>query len=139
MAAVYAAAQDVEGLAPFISDVESITVQEREALPAGPRTVTAWVGLLPEFRRKLYWTEQDFWDDTAHHCQFQQVTGDFDRYEGDWTFVSTAEGVVVELVVRYEYDVPLIGPLIQKLLQRKVQQSVDRIQEGLARRATGAA
>ncbi|NUQ01346.1 MAG: DUF2505 family protein [Armatimonadetes bacterium] len=135
---VYQAAQDIEGLAAFIDDVESITVTARREGETGPETVTDWVGLLPEFRRKLRWTEQDWWDDVAHQCRFRQTEGDFDRYEGEWRFHAEDGGTVVELVVVYEYDVPLIGPLVQKLVLKKVQQSVDSMQAGLKRRAEGA-
>lgn len=132
---VYAAAKDVEGLAEYIADVESITVVERRSVATGDETVTDWVGLLPEFRRKLRWTEQDHWHDGEHRCTFFQLKGDFDRYEGEWTFAADGDGASVELIVRYDYDVPLIGPLLQKLVLKKVQQSVDAIQEGLRRRA----
>jgi len=134
---VYAAALDIEGLAGYISDVESIAVVSREDRPGGCATKTEWVGLLPEFRRKLHWTEADEWDDAAHRCTFHQVKGDFDLYEGEWLFVAAGEGTQVSLVVRYEYDIPLVGPLLRKLVRRKVQQSVDAIQAGLKRRAEG--
>lgn len=32
-----------------------------------------------------------------------------------------------ESLIDYEYDVPLIGPLIKGLVQRKVQENVDMI------------
>ncbi len=134
---VYAAALDIEGLAGYISDVESIQVLSREERPGGCATETAWVGLLPEFRRKLHWTEADEWDDAAHRCTFRQVKGDFDQYEGEWLFAAAGEGTAVSLTVRYEYDIPLVGPLLRKLVRRKVQQSVDAIQAGLKRRAEG--
>ncbi|MCC7494803.1 MAG: DUF2505 family protein [Fimbriimonadaceae bacterium] len=139
LATVWQCAQDVEGLAPFISDVESITVAERVETAEGLETVTSWVGLLPEFRRKLHWTEKDWWNTAARTCRFEQLKGDFDAYGGDWLFSAEGAGTAVELIVRYEYDVPLIGPLLRKLVLKKVQQSVDRIQEGLQRRASEAA
>jgi ribosome-associated toxin RatA of RatAB toxin-antitoxin module len=134
--AVYEAAKDVEGLAEFIEAIESITVRERREQPAGPETVTAWVGLLPEFGRKLKWTERDRWDDTALRCDFTLVEGDLDEYEGEWTFVPDGadDRTTTTLVVRYTYDVPLIGALIKGLVHKKMQQSVDAIQAGLARR-----
>jgi len=41
----------------------------------------------------------------------------------------------VEIVLHYEYPIPLIGPLIQKLLLKKVQASCDNILQGLQERA----
>lgn len=131
---VYQAAKDIEGLASFIDDVESITVLERREVPGGLETSSAWVGLLPEFKRKLRWTERDRWDDAAHTCVFELVEGDWDAYSGEWRFVSDGDEVEVRLVVRYEYNVPLVGPLIHRLVLKKVQDSTNRIQEGLRRR-----
>ena len=125
----------VRHFAPFIDDVESITVTERTETEGGTETVSAWVGLLPEFRRKLSWTERDRWDDAAHRCTFEQIEGDFDSYAGEWRFAEEGGSVTVELVVRYEYDVPLIGPLIRRLVLKKVQDSADKTQAGLKRRA----
>lgn len=132
---VYAAAQDIEGLAPYIADVESIAVTDRQTTPGGSVTTSAWVGLLPEFRRKLRWTERDVWDDAARTCTFEQLEGDFDAYSGRWSFTPEGAGTSVELVVDYVYEVPLIGPLIQRLVLKKVQDSVDKTQAGLKARA----
>jgi uncharacterized membrane protein len=130
---VYALARDVEGLAPYIDDVESIQVREEE----GPRTVTEWVGIIREYRRKIKWTEQDYWDDAAHVCTFAQIKGDFNEYRGTWSFRDADGATEVEIVLYYEYNVPLIGPLIQKLLLKKVQASCDNILRGLQERVTG--
>lgn len=132
---VYQAAKDIEGLAAFISDVESIKVTEREELEGGLRVVARWVGLLPEFRRKIIWSEEDHWDDAAHRCVYHLVEGDWDDYTGEWDFIETDEGIKVTLTVRYVYNVPLVGALIQKLLLNKVQNSTNKIQEGLKNRA----
>jgi uncharacterized membrane protein len=135
---VYAAAQDIEGLAQYITDVESIKVLERQETPAGPVTVSAWVGLIPEFSRKVRWSERDHWLDAEHRCDFELVSGDLDAYSGEWTFEPADDGTVTRLTVRYEYNVPLVGALIKKLVQKKMQDSVESIQAGLKRRAEGA-
>jgi len=134
-ATVYAAAQDVEGLARFIPALERITVDQRLERPQGPETVTSWVGLLPEFNRRIKWTERDLWDDQTRRCDFTLVKGDLDRYEGEWLFEEADDGCRCTLTVRYEYDVPLIGALIKGLFKRKMQESVDGIQAGLKQRA----
>jgi|YNPNPStandDraft_1061719.scaffolds.fasta_scaffold44570_2 uncharacterized membrane protein len=128
---VYALARDIEGLAPYIADVESIRVRERE----GPRTVTEWVGVIREYGRKIKWTEEDHWDDVSHICRFAQLQGDFTEYRGTWSFRDADGATEVEIVLHYEYPIPLIGPLIQKLLLKKVQASCDNILQGLQERA----
>jgi len=129
---VYALAKDIEGLPEFLPNVESVTVRERE----GGRTVSEWVGLVPEFRRKIKWVEEDVWDDEARCCRFRLLSGDWDRYDGVWAFEPEGEGTRVRLEISYEYNVPLVGALIQKLLHRLVARSANETLEGLRRRAT---
>ncbi|HIE52317.1 MAG TPA: SRPBCC family protein [Armatimonadetes bacterium] len=128
---VYELAKDIEGLAAYIADVESIHVVER----AEGRTVTEWVGVIREFRRKVKWTEEDHWDDQARVCTFEQIKGDFTVYRGTWAFRETPEGTQVVLDLTYELEIPLIGPLIKRLLHRIVQNSCESIQQGLKERA----
>ena len=135
--AVWEAAKDIEGLSAFIDNLESIEVLERAETDAGLETVSRWVALLPEFGRKVRWTERDVWSTTDRVCTFVQTEGDYDRYEGTWTFVEQDDGVKVTLTIGYDYDVPLIGPLIRALVLRKMQDSVDATQAGLKRRVAG--
>lgn len=128
--AVYALAKDVEGLPEFLPNVQSVSVRERE----GARTVSEWVGLVPEFRRTIKWVEEDIWDDAARRCEFRSVSGDWDRYEGFWTFAAEGAGTRVTLGISYDYNVPLIGPLIQKLLRKLVQRNAEETLEGLKQR-----
>ena len=104
---VYSLAKEVERLPEFLPNVERVTIRSRE----GARTVTEWVGLVPEFKRKLVWVEEDDWDDAERRCT--QVTLD----------------------ITYEYNVPLIGPLIKKLLHKLVARSADETLEGLRKMA----
>jgi ribosome-associated toxin RatA of RatAB toxin-antitoxin module len=133
--AVYALAKDVEGLPEFLPNVQSVAIRERD----GDRTVSEWVGLVPEFRRTIKWVEEDTWDDEAMTCGFRSLSGDWDRYEGWWIFAAEGEGTRVSLHISYDYNVPLIGPLIQKLLQKLVQRNAEETLDGLRRRAAGEA
>ncbi len=135
--AVWEAAKDIEGLSAFIENLESIQVLSREEADGVLLTSSRWVALLPEFHRKVTWTERDVWDSAARLCRFEQTAGDYDRYEGTWEFVEQDGGVRVRLTIRYDYDIPLIGPLIRALVWRKMQDSVDATQAGLKRRVEG--
>lgn len=130
---VYGLAKDIEGLAAYIDSVESVKILERD----GPNVVSEWVGIIKEFRRQVKWTERDHWDDEAHVCTFHQLKGEFQQYEGTWSFQPEGEGTRVELVVDYVYEAPLIGPLIRKVVQRIMQNSCDAILAGLKERAEG--
>jgi len=132
---VYALAKDVERLADVLPNVQSVTIRERD----GSRVVSEWVGLVPEFRRTIKWVEEDVWDDENMRCQFRSLSGDWDRYEGSWTFVADGARTRASLTISYDYNVPLIGPLIQKLLRKLVQRNAEETLDGLRRRAMGEA
>ncbi len=48
---------------------------------------------------------------------------DFGEYRDRWQFVEVPAGTQVYLEVNYEYNVPLIGALIEDLLRKKMQQN----------------
>ena len=127
---VYALAKDVESLCEFLPNVERVTIKERTP----ERTVSEWVGLVPEFKRKLSWVEEDLWDDVSRSCRFRALSGDWDRYEGVWRFQAEGEKTRARLEISYEYNVPLIGPLIRKLLHKLVGRNAEETLEGLRKR-----
>ena len=130
--AVYEVAKRAEEFPEFMPDVREVKVLERE----GGRVVTAWVGVVREFGREIRWTEEDLWDDEKHECRFRMVEGDFDRYEGVWRFYDLGGGRTgTELVVDYEINIPLIGPLIKGLIVRKMRENCERMLLGLKQRA----
>ncbi len=131
---VYGLAKDIERLPEFDENLESVKIVERE----GSRTVSAWVGVVREFRQKIKWSEADEWDDEQHICRFAQTKGDFDRYEGTWTFAAEGDRRTrIDLELEYEYNVPLIGPLIKNLLHKKTQQASEGIMAAIKAMAEG--
>jgi len=124
---VYELAKDIERLPQFLPNVEQVKVRSRD----GSRTVSEWVGLVPEFKRKLQWVEEDLWQDEERKCEFRSVSGDWDRYEGVWSFEGQNAGTRVTLDITYEYNVPLVGALIKKLLHKLVARSAEETLEGL--------
>ncbi len=133
LAQVWESAKDVERFPEFLPNVEQVTVREKD----GARLVTDWVGLVPEFKRTIKWTEEDEWDDDAHVCRFRALEGDWDKYQGEWSFAEEDGGTRARLRIEYEYNVPLIGPLIRKLLHKLVQRNAQETLDGLRRRAMG--
>ncbi len=132
---VYSLAKEIERLADFIPNVDQVTVRSRD----GNRTVSEWSGRVPEFKRTIAWVEEDEWDDAARRCTFRLISGDWDRYEGIWTFTPEGKGTRGVLTITYEYNVPLIGPLIRKLLHKLVARSADETLAGLRAMAEGGA
>lgn len=130
--AVYRAARDVERFPEFMPEVKSVVVVERS--PDGSRQVTDWVTWMPEFRLTVKWTEEDRWDDAARTCEFLLVKGDFTEYGGVWRFLPSERGATFESVVRYEIEIPLVGPLIKGVIRKKMYENVERLQQALKRR-----
>jgi len=128
---VYAIAKDIESFPEFMEDVEEVEILEQTE----QRQVSRWVGVVKEFGRKIEWVEEDHWDDEQHVCTFKQIEGDFTAYEGVWTFQSQGDKTAVDLEVTYEYKIPLIGPLIQNLLRKKVQQNCQAMLDAIKRKA----
>ncbi|HTE18672.1 MAG TPA: SRPBCC family protein [Armatimonadota bacterium] len=134
---VYSIARDVERFPDFMPDVQRITVLE--ASPDGRRQVVEWVGLIPSFRLTVKWTEEDTWDDVERTCHFRQVKGDFTEYGGSWRFVADGEGTRFESEVRYELEIPTIGPLIRGVVRKIMTDNVDRLQAAIKKRAEAGA
>ena len=128
---VYALARDIERFPQFMEDVEEVTILEQTP----ERQVSHWVGAIKELRRTITWTEEDFWNEEEHVCVFRQTEGDFTDYSGQWEFAPEGEGTRVRLRVDYEYNVPLVGALIQNLLRKKMQANTDAMLEAIKREA----
>jgi ribosome-associated toxin RatA of RatAB toxin-antitoxin module len=130
---VYAVAREVESFPDFMPDVRSVRVLERS--DEGRRTVVEWVGLIPEFKQTVKWVEEDVWDAAEHTCHFRLVRGDFKEYSGIWRFTPADGSTRFESHVSYEYDIPLIGPLIKGVIRKKMQENVDRLLQAIKGRA----
>ena len=131
--AVYRIARDVESFPSYMADLESISVIERSA--DGNRTVTAWAGLIREFRMTVKWTQEDRWDPAAYRDDFTMLKGDMDRMSGYWQFSQEGLGTQFCSLVDYEYNVPLIGPLIKALIRKKMEQNLRAQMEAIKRKA----
>jgi len=127
---VYALARQVETFPQYMPDIESVVVTERSE--DGNRTVTEWVGVASEVKLKLRWTEEDIWDHSEHTCRFTQLKGDYQEYEGFWQFVPEADGkTTFKSEFKYEYEIPLIGPLIKALIAKLARTNMQRILEAI--------
>lgn len=134
IAAVYRIARDVEAFPQFMADLKSLKVLERS--PDNTRTVTEWVGLVREFKLTIKWTQEDRWDDSAYRDDFQMLQGDMDRMEGFWQFTPEGEAATrFDSVVDYDYDVPLIGPMVKNLIKKKMTENLQATMEAIKARA----
>jgi ribosome-associated toxin RatA of RatAB toxin-antitoxin module len=133
---VFACAKDIGAFPEFMPDMKSVKILEKS--PDGNRTVSEFVGIVKEFKTTLKWTEEDLWDEAARTCKFTLVKGDFKTYSGLWTFEEADGGTKYTSVIEYEYDIPMIGPLIKALVARKMQQNVDSMLSAIKNKLEGA-
>lgn len=129
---VYALAKDLEGLKPYLKEVESLKVLAQE----GNRTRSEWVAVA--MGKKVRWLEEEEWDDLNLRNRFFSPEGDFDRYEGTWVFQPEGEGTRVVLSLTYELTIPIFGGLLQKLVQKLMQENVENLLKGLEERVLAA-
>lgn len=129
---IYAVAKDNRSFPLFMPDVKSLTVVEED----GPRVVSDWIGVISAFNVKVRWKQEDVWDDATHTCKFKQLEGDYDLMEGTWTFTEIGDGVTrFDSNLEYEYDVPLLGPVVRKVVHSLVIKNMDSVLAALKQRA----
>jgi uncharacterized membrane protein len=134
IANVYAIARNVEAFPQFMDDLKSLTLLEKS--DDGTRTVTEWVGLIREFKMTIKWTQEDAWDDTRYRDDFLMLQGDMDKMSGFWQFTALGEGRTrFESLVEYEYNVPLIGPMVKNLIKKKMTDNLQSTMEAIKRQA----
>lgn len=130
---VFKIARDVETFPEFMEDLKSLTVLERSE--DGNRTVTEWTGLIREFKMVVKWTQEDCWDTHQYRDEFKMIQGDMTSMSGYWQFSPSGSGTTFESVMDYEYDVPLIGPMIKSLIKKKMTDNIQATLEAIKNRA----
>ena len=130
---VFGVARDIESFPRFMPDLQSLVVQERSE--DGCRTVSEWVGIIREFKMTIKWVQEDVWDMETRRDQFRLLEGDLNRMEGHWQFTAQDGKTLFESVVDYEYNVPLIGPMIKALIHKKMVQNLDSMMKAIQQRA----
>jgi uncharacterized membrane protein len=120
---VYAIAKDSERYPEYMKEVLSVTPVERDRA----RLVADWVGVIPTFGLKVRWRQEDVWDDVNHTSHFRQLSGDYDRLEGDWKFRDENGGTRFDQRLDYEYNVPTLGPLVKKVIHSIVVKNLEAI------------
>ena len=124
---VWQLSQNVEQLPTIIPDLVSVKILESEQTsPATLRTVTEWMGRIKQFNRNIHWVEEDIWNSDEHVCHFWQIRGDYEIYQGTWKFEALDDSKTrMFLEIEYTFNIPLLGPLIQKVAQKLMQDSSD--------------
>jgi ribosome-associated toxin RatA of RatAB toxin-antitoxin module len=130
---VYTIARDVESFPDIMEDLQSLVVLERSE--DGNRTITEWVGIIREFKMTVKWTQEDRWDPARFRDDFRLLKGDMDSMSGCWQFTPEDGRTRFDSVVDYEYNVPLIGPMIKALIKKKMAANLNAQMQAIKRKA----
>lgn len=130
---VYPIAKDIERFPEFFPDVESVTILEQ----TDTGFISEWVGIVAKLNRKLKWRELDEWDDATYTCRFRAVGGDWDKYDGVWTFEARDGGTCMHMSLECDVNVPMIGAIIRGVIGKLAKANIDHMFEGIRRRALG--
>lgn len=130
---VFALAKDIEAFPAFMPDLKKVVILEKS--PDGCHIKSEFTGYIKDFKVTMKWVEEDEWDEQAKTCTFKLVKGDFKNYSGVWTFESVDCGTRYTSVIDFEYDIPLIGPIIKTLVARLMKQNVENMLEAIKAKA----
>ncbi len=135
MSKVVQVARETERYPEFMPDVKSLTILEKSA--DGTYLKTSWAGRIPQFGLTVRWTQEETWTVTDGYAKsdFKQIEGDYDKMEGWWKFSEQDGGCKFECFLDYEYNVPLLGPLVKKVIRHIVEQNLLGIMNAIAKRA----
>lgn len=86
-----------------------------------------YVGIVPQFRLKVRWRQEEVWDDATFSSTFRQLKGDYDRLEGKWQFTEENGGTRFDQYLDYEYNVPTLGALVKKVVHGLVTKNLENI------------
>ena len=131
-AQVYAAAKDLAGLAPYLKDVERLSVLEDRGTTSKTEFVAVAMG------KKVHWIEEEKWFDSEHRNEFVSNEGDFDKYQGSWQFLPQGDGTKAVLNLEYELNIPIFGGLLQKLVLKLMKENCAGLLQGLKERCMAA-
>ncbi len=129
---VYRLAKDLEGLKPYLKDVETLKVVESSP----ERTRSEWVAVA--MGKRVRWVEVEEWNDAELKNRFFSPEGDFDKYQGTWAFLPEEDGTRVVLEIDYELNLPLFGGILKKLVHKLMQENAEMFLRGLKERALAA-
>lgn len=122
---VFDRVQDYERYTEYTDTVRSVTVT-----PDGADTVeSAWE---VHFRSGLLrWTERDVMDPVARRITFDQLTGDFASFTGQWDVTQVGPDAGVLFTCEFDLGIPSLEPIINPVAMRALDESMGLILRGL--------
>ncbi|KUO09844.1 type II toxin-antitoxin system RatA family toxin [Streptomyces sp. DSM 15324] len=122
---VFERVRDFERYADHTDAVREVTVTADDAGTVD----SAWA---VNFRGGvLHWTERDVVDAAARTITFEQLTGDFARFDGSWDVQQAGDDVVVLFSCEFDMGIPSLEPIINPVAMRALIDSIGLILRGL--------
>lgn len=130
---VFAIARESQAYPEYMPEVKSVEILSKSE--DGDTLVTRWAGRIPQFGMNVKWTQEETWNPADHSSKFRQTEGDYDKMEGWWKFSEENGQTKFESWLEYEYNVPMVGPLLHKVVKYIVERNIDRMMEAIKNRA----
>jgi coenzyme Q-binding protein COQ10 len=118
---LYEILKDMEKYPEFMKDLKSVTVLERNE----NTTLTAWETVL--VGRTIKWVEKDIFDDGNQHIRYQQVSGDLQKFEGEWILTEADGGTKVTLTVDFEFGIPMVAGLLNPVAKLMIKENSENM------------
>ncbi|MFJ3037915.1 aromatase/cyclase [Streptomyces tendae] len=98
-------------------------------LPDGS-TVSDWT---VEFRGGLMrWRERDTYSPEAYSIAFEQVSGDFQAFEGSWRCEARDGGTLVVYTAAFDLGIPSMAEILDPVAESTLRTNIARVLRGLA-------
>ncbi|MGW3523373.1 aromatase/cyclase [Streptomyces olivaceus] len=104
-------------------------VRVEPPLPDGS-TVSDWT---VEFRGGLMrWRERDTFAPETYSVAFEQLSGDFQTFEGGWRCEARDGGTLVVFTAAFDLGIPSLAEILDPVAESTVRTNIARVLEGLA-------
>ena len=122
----YRAISRYEDYPEFVEDISSIRVRQDEqelSVSTGQEiTYSDWEVV---FRNgPLRWTEVDYHQPAERRIAFEQLSGDFDVFQGRWLVEANAAGSRISFEVMFDFGIPSLAGVLEPIAERVLKQSI---------------
>lgn len=79
----------------------------------------------------LCWSERDRIDAARLHIEFEQIEGDFDRFDGSWQVAQAGRDVRVVFAAGFDLGMPSLASIIDPIAERALRDHTEEVLRGL--------
>ncbi|MFS8203761.1 SRPBCC family protein [Streptomyces sp. CWNU-52B] len=107
------------------------TVHQVDVHPPRPdgSVVSEWT---VAFRNGLMrWTERDVFSPLTHSIAFEQLTGDFETFEGTWACEPHRDGTTITFRASFDLGIPTLAEILDPVAESTLRTNIEQIVQGL--------